>query len=264
MSSPSRLPSRSDRLAETVCVSAGFVLLAMFWAGLAGAWLHLRTLPALPWVLAAGAIFCAVHLRTRAQRAHVRLRRPAAPAWAIAGAMAALMSFKLSVEALLPWGPHSSDDPVRAWLASGGGWAPIVAALVLLVPLAEETVFRGLMLQWLERRYGATAAVVCSAVVFAVGHLNPAGLPSLLMAGLVLGYAFHASRSLWVPVLLHVAANATVALLVAGMPFGARAAAVLVLPSAAALGWLGFRFRPVGERAQAEPAASAADLALVS
>ncbi|HET7464239.1 MAG TPA: type II CAAX endopeptidase family protein [Longimicrobium sp.] len=231
-------------------------MLATVWAGLAGAWLQIRAVPALPCALVAGALFCAVHLRTGAQRAHVRLRRPDVPAWAVAGAIAALMSLKVSVEALLPAGAsRPGDDPVRAWLASGGGWAPVVATLVLLVPLVEETVFRGLMLQWLERRYGATAAVVGSAVVFAVGHLNPAGLPSLLLGGLVLGYAFHASRSLWVPVLLHASANATVALSVAGVPFGARAATVLVVPSAAALVWLGFRFRPAGQGAGAAPAA---------
>jgi membrane protease YdiL (CAAX protease family) len=131
------------------------------------------------------------------------------------------------------------------------------------VPLLEETVFRGMMLGWLERRYGGSVAVVASAAVFAVAHLNLAAIPSLLMAGLVLGCAFRASGSLWAPVLLHVAANATVALSIAGVPFGTRAAELLLLPSAAALVWLGLRFRPAGESTHAEPAAATADLALV-
>lgn len=265
MSSPHRLASRSDRFAEAVCVCIGFAVLAMVWSWAASAWFDVRALPAVPWVLAVAAAFCAVHLRTRAQRERVAMRRPALPAWAVAAAVPAFMMLKCSVEALLP-GPrgHGGGDPVHGWLASGGGWAPIVLALVLVVPLAEETIFRGMMMPWLERRFGPFAAVVGSGVAFALVHFNPAGLPSFLMGGLVLSYAAHASRSLWVSILLHAAANATMVLSVAGVPFGVRAAHLLLLPSAAVLAWLGFRFRPAHEAARPHAVTGAADLAPTS
>jgi len=244
MTSPPTTMGRADRFAESLCACAGLALLASAWAFGAGAWLELRAIPALPSTLTVGALFYAVHLRTRARRERLGLRRPALPAWAMAAAAASFMALKLSFDTLLlTMVPDPGPGPVSTWLRSGGGWTPVVVALVLLVPLMEEVIFRGWLQRWLQRRHGAAAAVLATAVTFALGHFNLAGIPSMLLGGLVLGYAAHASGSLWTSVLLHVAANATVALSTAGLPFGTRAAAVLLLPSAAVLVWLGIRFR---------------------
>jgi membrane protease YdiL (CAAX protease family) len=265
MNQTAGLMSRVERFTETFCICAGFVLLGMLWAGAMHPWLYSHRVPALPSSLAAAALLWAVHLRTPAQRERVRLRRLPLPAWAVALAIASFMALKTSVERLLTIVmPHrgGGGDPVEAWLASGGGWVPLVLAMVVLVPLAEETVFRGLLQTMLERRHGTNAAVLWGALIFALGHFNPWGFPSILLGGLVLSYAFRASRSLWLPLLLHAAANATMVLSTTGLSLSVRTAAVLLLPSAAVLVWLGFRFRPVDEGADAHAAAGPTDLAL--
>lgn len=248
MSTPPNTPGRFARFVESFRACAGYLILAALWALAAGLWMVVRGIPALPSILGVGVLFWAVHLRTPAQRARVRMRRLGLPAWAVATAVVSFMVLERSFDTLLLAGvPESGRDPVTAWLRSGGGWAPIIAALVLLVPLVEETVYRGMMQTWLERRYGPTAALLCTGLIFGLSHLNLVGLPSLLMSGLVFSYAFRASGSLWLPLLLHAAANGTVVLAMAGLPFGVRASWVLLLPSAAVLAWLGVRFRSHGD-----------------
>ena len=65
--------------------------------------------------------------------------------------------------------------------ASGAGLLEILPLLVtvgLLVPLAEEVIFRGVLYSWL-RRWGVALAVVVSALVFGLFH----GLNVIFLSG---------------------------------------------------------------------------------
>jgi membrane protease YdiL (CAAX protease family) len=66
----------------------------------------------------------------------------------------------------------------------------VVGTTVLIAPVAEELVFRGILLRALARRFANGVAVVISAAVFAAGHLlDPNALlavPALFVMGLVL------------------------------------------------------------------------------
>lgn len=100
-----------------------------------------------------------------------------------------------------------------------GGSAPVAGALVvvplsILAALAEELLFRGVAYGEL-RRLGPSAAVVGSALLFALVHLpayGPAAMPVDLGAGLVLSWQRWASGSWNVPAATHVAANLLAAL----------------------------------------------------
>lgn len=83
---------------------------------------------------------------------------------------------------------------------------------VLLIPAAEEVIFRGAMQSVFRRAWGPATAVVASALVFAVAHANPVAVPVLLVVGLTLGLAREYSRSLLPCIALHAIYNAVVLL----------------------------------------------------
>ena len=89
---------------------------------------------------------------------------------------------------------------------------------VLLVPITEEILFRGLVFGLLHRR-SKIAAYVISALIFCaihvvsyIGYYEPLHLllcfVQYLPAGLVLAWAYESSGSIFAPTLIHMAVNA--------------------------------------------------------
>ncbi len=74
---------------------------------------------------------------------------------------------------------------------------------VVLAPLFEETLFRGVLLPVLARRWGAWAGVGMSALTFALAHLSLGELLPLLLLGLGLGWLRLRSGRLAPCVLMH-------------------------------------------------------------
>ena len=74
---------------------------------------------------------------------------------------------------------------------------------IVLAPLFEETLFRGVLLPVAARELGAAGGVVLSAAVFAVAHLSLGELPPLFMLGLGLGWLRWSSGRLSSCVLMH-------------------------------------------------------------
>ncbi|MBI4769105.1 MAG: CPBP family intramembrane metalloprotease [Chloroflexi bacterium] len=69
---------------------------------------------------------------------------------------------------------------------SSVGWWLALLASVVAAPFAEETFFRGYVLQkWMASR-GRGTALVASSALFAVLHLNPVAVPAIFFTGLAL------------------------------------------------------------------------------
>ena len=79
--------------------------------------------------------------------------------------------------------------------------------LVVVAPLTEEFVFRGIILRGLLSRYSMRTAVLLSALIFACGHLNPYQFLSALILGLVAGWVFAATESLSLCMVIHALNN---------------------------------------------------------
>jgi membrane protease YdiL (CAAX protease family) len=94
-------------------------------------------------------------------------------------------------------------------------------ALVIMAPLTEELFFRGLMLRRLLASVSPWAAIWTSALLFMAIHVIPWQLPSVLAAGLLLGWVYARTRSLVLCLVMHAFVNATV-LLAPGLPFVVR------------------------------------------
>ena len=81
-------------------------------------------------------------------------------------------------------------------------------ATVILAPITEELIFRGVTMR-LSKWAGLSflAANIVQAVLFGVFHMNLVQGVYATFIGLVLGYLGHRYKTLWVPILVHLFCN---------------------------------------------------------
>lgn len=77
-------------------------------------------------------------------------------------------------------------------------------AVVIIGPIAEEILFRGILFTRWSRVYGPARAAFYSSLLFGVLHANALGL---FFAGWVLCMVYMYTRSLWVPIAMHILNN---------------------------------------------------------
>lgn len=92
-----------------------------------------------------------------------------------------------------------------------GLWA--FAALVIFAPLLEEFICRGVVLGSLRKRFGVVVAWLGSSLFFGIMHLYPAAVINACIMGLILGYIYLLTNSIWSSVILHAVNNAVAWLL---------------------------------------------------
>lgn len=86
--------------------------------------------------------------------------------------------------------------------------ADSVLAGVVLAPVIEEVVFRGLLYATLRRRLGWPAAAAASAACFALAHgYGPLGSADVWLSGVLWAWAYERTGSLWPAVVAHAVAN---------------------------------------------------------
>ncbi|MPZ89126.1 MAG: CPBP family intramembrane metalloprotease [Nitriliruptorales bacterium] len=91
------------------------------------------------------------------------------------------------------------QDPALGWLA--------VAVAVLLAPIGEELLFRGVLFQSLRARMRLWPAVVISSIAFGAVHYEPLLIALTAMVGAVLAWLFHLRGSLVTPIVAHAVYN---------------------------------------------------------
>lgn len=121
----------------------------------------------------------------------------------------------LAAEALAG-GPQSLQPRLDLMLPPGPLGLNLAVTLLgvgLLGPLAEELYFRGLLHGWLAARLGTWPSVLISSALFGLGHFDNVGvMASSFILGLICALALERSRSLWLPISLHVVNNSLVIL----------------------------------------------------
>ena len=114
--------------------------------------------------------------------------------------------YSLLLEALGIGGAPRAD-PTKILPVGTAGLVLTIVVVCVVAPIVEEMVFRGVLLQSLARRWGVTAGIVISSIVFALAHSSLyAALPIFLLA-LFLGRLFVRSGTLWQPIAAHAAFN---------------------------------------------------------
>lgn len=78
-----------------------------------------------------------------------------------------------------------------------------VLTAVVAAPILEELLMRGIVLDGFLKRYSPSKSIVWSAVIFGVFHMNPWQAVAGIATGLILGWLYWKTRSLWLCMLLH-------------------------------------------------------------
>jgi len=117
--------------------------------------------------------------------------------------------------------PVTPHPVLEAILKTPDLWAFAFAGLmaVVIAPLAEEFLYRGILLMTLVRHVGIVPALVVSSAVFAAAHFTaePQALLPLFFLGMALGYIAYRTRSLVAPIIAHALFNG---LMIFGTFFG--------------------------------------------
>jgi uncharacterized protein len=77
-------------------------------------------------------------------------------------------------------------------------------ALVVVAPIAEEFLFRGIILNRWRERWGTPRALIYSSFFFGFLHPHPIGLS---MFGLIMGLLYLRDKTLWTPIFCHTLNN---------------------------------------------------------
>lgn len=83
----------------------------------------------------------------------------------------------------------------------------VFVGVAVIVPIAEELFFRGMLYRWLRTRLNLGFALVISSAIFGAVHFSPISFISLSAVGALCALMFEYSRSIWPAVAVHAANN---------------------------------------------------------
>lgn len=88
---------------------------------------------------------------------------------------------------------------------------------VIFAPIAEEVLFRGIILEGFAKRYGATKAILGSSLLFGLIHVQPLQVVGAFFGGLFMGWVYLRTRSLIPVIFLHLVNNLMSFVLLVGL-----------------------------------------------
>jgi hypothetical protein len=115
------------------------------------------------------------------------------------------------VDELLPAPPWFWELFERIFDNRFGFWGAALK-VVVIAPIIEEVLFRGIIMHGLMRNYRSWYAVLLSGILFSVFHLNPWQMTYTFFLGLLLGWIMVRTRSLPLAILVHALNNLLVLL----------------------------------------------------
>ena len=86
-----------------------------------------------------------------------------------------------------------------------GGWSILMT--VVLAPILEETLFRGMLQGAITERDGATRGILLSALLFGIIHINPAQVVGACISGFFFAWLYARTRSILPGILIHILNN---------------------------------------------------------
>ena len=119
------------------------------------------------------------------------------------------------------WGMHNLLNKVNLWvenvipapawfwemfgkiLESDNNWWSAFMRVVIIAPVVEELIFRGIILQGFRRNYSAFVSVFMSALLFALFHLNPWQFPATFVLGLISGWIMVMNNNILLAIIVH-------------------------------------------------------------
>lgn len=108
---------------------------------------------------------------------------------------------------LLSYEKFESYEEVSQNINAGLSTLLGMLCIIILIPIFEEILFRGLVQNELKKQLPIPGAIVIQAAVFAIYHGNPLQGIYTFVLGIALGVIYLWSNNLWLPILLHVTYN---------------------------------------------------------
>lgn len=110
---------------------------------------------------------------------------------------------------LARWPAPTPAEEVQRALSELPLWRQVATGIGLVVttPLIEEALFRGAIFGTLRRNHGAIVVVICTAMLFALIHVQPQVFLPIGLVGAALAFLRLASGSMWPGVILHMTFN---------------------------------------------------------
>lgn len=181
----------------------GAVVAAIF--GMAAVKSHTALLVSYAVSMALAIIFAFVYRYGRKAVGKALVERPKwiNPILLVAG-IVVITAVSLVEEPLLNLLPEKYMDMLNDNIGTG---AAGLIMTVVLAPVCEEVLFRGVLLQSIRSRWGAAAGIVGSAVLFGAIHGIPQQVINAFFIGLVLGYVYVKTESIITVILLHAVNN---------------------------------------------------------
>ena len=94
-----------------------------------------------------------------------------------------------------------------------GGLLFNLVVIALIPAIGEELTFRGVLQQSLTRKMNPHVAIILSAAIFSFIHFQFYGFLPRMFLGLLMGYMFYITNSLWTSMLMHFVNNGTAVVL---------------------------------------------------
>lgn len=89
----------------------------------------------------------------------------------------------------------------------GGGIFLQILSVVIIIPILEELLFRGIVYKRLRGYININAAILISALIFGIFHMNVVQGLYAFMIGILLAYIYENYKSIWAPIIFHISAN---------------------------------------------------------
>ena len=82
----------------------------------------------------------------------------------------------------------------------------------ILIPIVEEIIFRGLIFNRIKHQYNFLAGLLISSLLFGIYHGNIVQAIYATLLGIFLGFAYHKTKSILIPIFIHMSSNTFVSI----------------------------------------------------
>lgn len=107
------------------------------------------------------------------------------------------------------WRLKGAADVLDIFGKTNVGLIITIVLVVILAPVVEELVFRGLLQKWISAKTGTVVSIILTSLAFALYHLSFWAAPLNLALGATTGFLAHKCKTLYPAIMLHVLYNAT-------------------------------------------------------
>ena len=104
---------------------------------------------------------------------------------------------------LMKWIPNIMEQSFDILQSGWGG----ILAIAVIGPVLEELLFRGAITKALLQQYSPTKAILLSAFLFGVFHINPAQILPAFLIGILFAWTYYKTASLIPCILMHILNN---------------------------------------------------------